>query len=65
MLLFRRKTKKTIEALKPMIDLGELKIYEFEINPEDIVEDPSEELRKLLSNQPRTLADFIVEERIK
>jgi len=54
---------KTIEALKSMIDSGELEIYEFDIKPKDIVEDPAEELRKLLANQPKTLADIIKEER--
>ena len=54
---------KTLEAFKSMVNSGELEIYEFEIKPENIVEDPAGELRKLLSNQPKTLADYIVEER--
>jgi len=57
--------RKTLEALKPMIDSGELEIYEFESVPENIVKDPAEELRQLLSKQPKTLADYIMEERSK
>jgi len=55
--------RKTLEAFDLMVKSGELGIYEFNIKTEDIVEDPTEELRKLLSNQPKTLADYIEEER--
>jgi len=55
--------RKTLEAFDSMVNSGELKVYEFEIKHEDLVKEPTEELRKLLSNQSKTLVDYIEEDR--